>query len=274
MSVPVPTYMSCQAPARCTGTVQTLIKQPIHYFSLSNMSNPSLLSLPREIRSMIYAHLSDSVTFHWGWRIIPFPIGGHEAVLVRVPEAPLTNVLLACRQIYHEYSQERQFRKLVLAIHLFASAHTLPEGKATNDERVKKILQKVYKIHFVVQRTPASRPELPWKRAKGFIKKIEALAPRLELMGMVVRLQKNYPARDMRTAAVISMGAAVMSMGLEPSAFVAGLRAQVQQDYDNGASTTSAYTACHKTLDDDDMMVGEWRLRGPKDGLKDAIAVK
>lgn len=237
----------------------------------SNMSTPNLLSLPREIRSIIYSHLSESIIFDWGWRGFPFPIGGHEAVRVSVPEAPSMNVLLSCRQIYHEYSQERQFRKSVLAVYLFRTPHALPEGKATNDERVRNILRKVHKLHFVVQHTPhstpQSRPDLTWMRSKVLIKKIEGLAPRLELMGMVVRDQPYYVARDMRTGAVISKGP-------EASTFVAGLRAEVQQDYGNGAPTTSAYAAWNRKLDEKDMVVGEWCLRRVNDGLEGVVTVK
>lgn len=235
------------------------------------MSNPNLLSLPREIRSIIYSQLSKSILFDWGWRALPFPIGGSEAVRLSVPEAPLMNVLLSCRQIYYEYSQERQFRKSVLVVHVFGSPHTLPEGRSTNDERLKQILQKVHKLHFVVQQTPhltpQSRPELAWRRSKVLITKIDGLAPQLELMGMVVRPQNHYVARDMRTGAVISKGT-------EPAAFVACLRAEVEQDYDNGATTTSAYSACNGTLEQNDIMVGEWCLRHTKGGQQGAIALK
>ncbi|KAH7408736.1 hypothetical protein DE146DRAFT_584752, partial [Phaeosphaeria sp. MPI-PUGE-AT-0046c] len=160
------------------------------------MSSPNILSLPREIRSMIYAHISDDIAFDWGWRMLPFPIGGYEIARVRVPEVPLTNVLLSCRQIYHEYSQEKQFRKSVIAICLFGNAvQVLPEGRATNHERVLQVLQKVHKIHFVVLRTPQADPGTSWKRIKGYNKMIETLAPRLEMMGIVVRVQKSYVAR-------------------------------------------------------------------------------
>lgn len=235
------------------------------------MSSPNLLSLPREIRGMVYSHLSKSITFDWGWRVLPFPIGGSEAVRLSVPEAPLMNVLLSCQQVYHEYSQERQFRKPVLVVHLFGSRHTLPEGRATNDERVEQILQKTHKLHFVVQKTPhltpQSRPDVAWRRSKVILKKIEGLAPRLELMGMVIRVQDYYVARDMRTGAIISKG-------IEPSAFVACLRAEVEQDYGNRASATSAYAACSGTLDEKDIMVGEWCLRRAHGGQQGAMAVK
>jgi hypothetical protein len=98
---------------------------------------------------------------------------------------------------------------------------------------------------------------MSWRRIQIYTKMCEGYAPLLEMMGIVVRNQNSYVARDMRTGAVVPPG-------LEPSVFVAKLRVHAQHDYGTGASTTSAYIACNRTLDANDVMVGEWCLGNEK----------
>ncbi|KAH7063869.1 hypothetical protein BKA63DRAFT_378849, partial [Paraphoma chrysanthemicola] len=105
------------------------------------MSPPNLFTLPRECRDLIYSYLTHDIVLDWGYRMYPFPLGGHSAVQIRVPNAPIVNVLLSCTQIYDEYRQARHFKNPCMSINL--SEHCLwrlMEGEPTNQARVFEIL--------------------------------------------------------------------------------------------------------------------------------------
>lgn len=238
------------------------------------MSGPNLLTLPREIRSIIYSNLSNSIALDWGWRKLPFPLDSYELVRVSRPEAPIPSVLLSCRQIYHEYSQERQFRKPVFLACLHERPRPSPMGTPTNQERTQQMLSRADKVEFMVQRIPQTdlSPEIVWQRVKSLTKAIQALAPGLERIGITVRssssgLPAHYISRTMGSSNSASTG-------LELPAFVARLRAHVQQEYDDRRPHRSASTAYCKPPGVKDTAVGEWSLGRAKDGVTDAISVE
>ncbi|KAF2028161.1 hypothetical protein EK21DRAFT_114081 [Setomelanomma holmii] len=116
------------------------------------MSPPTFLSLPREIRNLVYDYLTHEVVVDWGYRIFPFPLGGHSAVRIRVPEAPLISALLSCTQIHDEYSQARHVQLPSVAIDLSEECiWRLMEGQPTNQGRAFKILERVGRVEFSVK---------------------------------------------------------------------------------------------------------------------------
>jgi hypothetical protein len=154
------------------------------------MTSPTLLSLPREIRDIIYIHLSQEIVVDWGFRIRPFPLGGHDVLRLRVSEAPLTSVLLSCTQIYHEYSHNRQFRKPSITINVSEHkiAHMLQEAP-TNQARALRILDKTSQIIFLVNGEIESNVPRQCRNIEDLSRSIGLLAPRLETIRVCCKTQ-------------------------------------------------------------------------------------
>jgi hypothetical protein len=118
------------------------------------MTSPTLLSLPREIRNIIYEHVSHELVIDWGYRPAPFPLGGHALARLRVREAPLLSVLLSCAQIYNEYSQDKRFTDPCLEINIANDVLLrLREGQSTNHLRACKVLERIVRVDFFLHLT-------------------------------------------------------------------------------------------------------------------------
>jgi hypothetical protein len=118
------------------------------------MTSPTLLSLPREIRNIIYEYVSHELVIDWGYRPAPFPLGGHALARLRVREAPLLSVLLSCAQIYNEYSQDKRFTDPCLEINIANDVLLrLREGQSTNHLRACKVLERIVRVDFFLHLT-------------------------------------------------------------------------------------------------------------------------
>jgi hypothetical protein len=76
-------------------------------------ARPTLLSLPREIRNIIYRHLCPQTRFSWYWRVdesrqIRSDPPLYEVVHVRIENGPEPGLLATNRQLRHEYLEEDQ----------------------------------------------------------------------------------------------------------------------------------------------------------------------
>lgn len=143
------------------------------------MTDVTLLSLPREIRNIIYSYLTHEVVVDWGYRHLSFPLGGHEVARVRIAEAPLPNVLLSCAQIYHEYSQDRRFVEPTVTVEISLDAmYTAREGQSTNEAQAERIFKASRRLGTVVH----AKVRRPYERklvAKLLGRPIARLAPHL-----------------------------------------------------------------------------------------------
>jgi hypothetical protein len=95
-------------------------------------SSPShLLSLPREIRNLIYRYLSHEVKTRWRWNC--WPISGNTGVAtITLENAPYTSVSSACSRLHDEYKESEHFRNAQVTIAL-----SLDEmAKYTNEDIV------------------------------------------------------------------------------------------------------------------------------------------
>jgi hypothetical protein len=142
------------------------------------MTSPTILSLPREIRNIIYDYLSHELVIDWGYRPSPFPLGGHALARLRVREAPLPNVLLSCAQIYHEYSQDVRFTDPLLEINVAEDVSSrLREGQSTNHLHACKVLGRIVRVDFFLYVT------MTWSKQMIALDVLEPtivqLAPRL-----------------------------------------------------------------------------------------------
>jgi hypothetical protein len=150
------------------------------------MSSSSLLSLPREIRNIIYSHLSHDITLDWGYRMFPFPLGGHCAVSIQVPDAPLPAVLLSCAQIYHEYSQDGRFRKPTITIGV-DSTFRLLECEPTNQARVFEILGAIRQVDFFIKSVDGESARAHWASIDELSQAIAVLAPKLKTIRVIAK---------------------------------------------------------------------------------------
>jgi hypothetical protein len=152
------------------------------------MSSATLLSLPREIRNMIYGYLSRELVIDWGYQPSPFPLGGHAAARLHVREAPLCNVLLSCAQIYHEYRQDKRFTNPSLEVNVEEDVLMhLREGTSTNHLRACKVLEQIVQVDLILYSTATWYSEFDdiTDALDVLEPRIALLAPRLQTMRLV-----------------------------------------------------------------------------------------
>jgi hypothetical protein len=223
------------------------------------MSTPTLLSLPREVRDIIYAHLSQEVVVDWGYQTHPFPLGGHDILRLRVPEAPLTNVLLSCAQIYHEYSQNRFFRRPSITIDLseHSTAHIL-EAVPTNHSRALRILERTSHIDYIIDRGTESNVLRYCSDIEEWSRRFEVLAPRLETLQAHCKIQNHGPLAQPTLTDTINNAVAIL-----PSDAVAALSQRIHLHLQAGpfvCTNKSARTRMPAGI----VLLGEWRIERRK----------
>jgi hypothetical protein len=110
---------------------------------------PHLLTIPREIRDIIYTHLSHDIAFRWGYRTFSFPLGGSYATPVHFHGVPSLSALLTCSRIFEEYSAAPCFRNLSLSLTTGKdSMRVLREDEATNRDRALDLFSHIQRVNF------------------------------------------------------------------------------------------------------------------------------
>jgi hypothetical protein len=156
------------------------------------MSATTFLSLPREIRNIIYSYLSHDIAVDWGYKMFPFPLGGHAAVQINLINAPLPKVLQLCSQMYHEYRQEGRHGKPYLAVDVSADrTWRLLEGQPTNQARVFKILEQIDHVDFFYSGTSHKGVEIAWDSIDNLSGAIGVLAPNLRTIRVVAQVSQD-----------------------------------------------------------------------------------
>jgi hypothetical protein len=226
-------------------------------------SPPHLLTLPREVRDIIYHYLTQDIDLDWGYKILPFPLGGHYAVKLRLRNAPLPNVLLSCTRIYDEYSQASCFRKPSVTINV-GKHHslTLRESEPTNQKRAFEVLRRVQHCDFRVDGTDRSVPEALWTTIDQLSQAVSVLAPNLETIKVVSRPKfheriGNDP--DELEMMYISDGAFATPVKLSPLVLAGRLLLHGQQAFWN--QQVNPHTLLHEReagTGPGNVLAGEW----------------
>lgn len=150
------------------------------------MSSPTFLNLPREVRNIVYSYLTHDIAIDWGYKMFPFPIGGHAAVKLHVKDAPFLDVLLVCSQVYHEYRQEKRHGRPDLAIEVSPGrTGRILEGQPTNQGRVFKILAHAHHLAFLYWGMGEERVKEAWDDIEQLSRAVAMLAPNLRTVRVV-----------------------------------------------------------------------------------------
>jgi hypothetical protein len=104
-----------------------------------------LLSLPCELRNIVFAHLSHPLEFDWQWQLQKNTRVGDPAeamcstVQVRFAAAPDTGALLTHSRLHDEYLEESNFVVVDITMNLSQDSHLnlaeLAKGKERSDKR-------------------------------------------------------------------------------------------------------------------------------------------
>jgi hypothetical protein len=148
------------------------------------MSSVTLLSLPREIRDIIYSYLHQDLSLDWGFRMYPFPLGGHCAVQIQIQHVPIPALLRSCAQIYHECSQDTHFRKPTITISGDSTFHML-ESEPTNQARIFKILGGIRHLNFLIDTEDGETAKERWASIDELCETIAVLSPKLETIRVI-----------------------------------------------------------------------------------------
>jgi hypothetical protein len=141
---------------------------------------PHLLTLPREIRNIIYSHLYQPFNFDWSYKILPFPQDGYYTVPFQIRNASLLNVLLSCTQIYDEYKENPAIRKPTIALDLGQRLVKRRNDTNSNSEtRAKDVLGRTYHVEFHFGTTGINGGVDSWSTIGDFIRIIHNFAPQL-----------------------------------------------------------------------------------------------
>jgi hypothetical protein len=159
-------------------------KSNCEFSSVIAMPSPTLLSLPREIRNIVYSHLHQDLSLDWGFRMYPFPLGGHCAVRIEMRNAPIPEVFRTCAQIYHEYNQGRYLRKPGITISGDSTFHML-ESEPTNQARVFKVLGGIQQLNFVLDTKDGESAKERWASVDELSEAIAVLSPKLDTICVI-----------------------------------------------------------------------------------------
>jgi len=143
-------------------------------------SRPHLLTLPREVRNIIYSHMYQPINFDWSYKILPFPQDGSYTVPCQVRRAPLLSVLLSCTQIHDEYSQSALVQSMTIALDVGRGLikhrnESDPNGKT----HAKDIVRRTRHVELHMDTTDINCDVDSWSTIGGFVRIIHQLAPKL-----------------------------------------------------------------------------------------------
>jgi hypothetical protein len=245
----------------------------IRKFRCIIMSATTFLSLPREIRNIIYSYLSHDIAIDWGYKMFPFPIGGHAAVKIHIKNVPFTEVLRICSQVYHEYRQEKRLERPCLAINTnLGCTWRMLEGQPTNQGRVFKILARISHVNFLYTRTSDAEITSAWNAIEQLSEAMAVLAPYLRTIRVVsIPLQDGGLDRD--SERLLTTQDAIAHRPLQNKVYNAALGTSLlphgQQAFWNDRFNldTSMATSLQGFVDEVGDATGEWRYTRCKDDV-------
>jgi hypothetical protein len=157
------------------------------------MSSSNILALPREIRDIIYTNLTHDININWGYRTSSFPIGGHIAVRIKLRNAPIPAVLLTCTQIYHEYRENKRFKRPSVAVSVGTDCtwHLL-ECERTNQVQVSRVLENIQQLDILVDSAKEECGQSLGLLVDELSRAIALLAPKLETIRVIAQPLGTY----------------------------------------------------------------------------------
>jgi hypothetical protein len=143
-------------------------------------AKPHLLTLPREIRDLIYTYLSHDVVFEWGYRTFSFPIGGSHATTVQVHGIPSLSALLTCTRMSEEYSAAPSFMNVSLSLTAGTdSQRCLREDAATNQDRALDLFSHIQHVNFRIDILDQPISQRVWLWIHVLTAMVSEIAPEL-----------------------------------------------------------------------------------------------
>ena len=141
-------------------------------------TKPHLLTLPREIRDLVYTYLSNDVEFEWGYRTFSFPLGGSHATTARVHGVPSLSALLTCTRIFEEYSAAPSFKNVSLSMTAGEDIlRVLREDEATHQERALELFSHIQHVDFLIDTLSLRISLRNWVWMNGLTTIVSKMAP-------------------------------------------------------------------------------------------------
>jgi len=175
---------------------QQMYLRNYHFFAVSTdnltiMSSPTILTLPREIRDLVYGYLRHDIRYLWPWQR-NYRTEDLDIVDMSVENAPCTNTLLVNKQIHCEYQESLNAR------HFLATIATKPLPKrfalATRvaNPRLSEIaVSQLRDVHILILN---NWPEHPfWPIVGSFVELLVSKAPRLQTLQIGTQLASPNP---------------------------------------------------------------------------------
>jgi hypothetical protein len=152
---------------------------------------PHLLTLPLELRHMIYAYLHEEINIDtWPWATTAPADIVCDWAHVQLHNAPVCNISLVCSQLHDEYTQADCFGELTATIYVDLEDTALLGGPDKSiDDRVKSILPHVRHISIMADLDATINFTVQvWKEVQRFVAAIEANTPKLVSLQLILRL--------------------------------------------------------------------------------------
>jgi hypothetical protein len=159
------------------------------------MYPPTLLSLPREIRDIIYTHLSHTIRYAWP-RNPDYSSRDLDIMELILDNAPITNVLLVSAQIHNEYQDALDARRLAgTVVTRPIPKHLAFLPRIWPNERVESALARLRDVSFLAADVESDIvPVLTfWEAVAGFAEVLVAKVPRLETLQVAKRIMSPRP---------------------------------------------------------------------------------
>jgi hypothetical protein len=122
---------------------------------------PHLLTIPREIRNIIYGYLTHDVVHEFLWQ--ECPKSSVRASAIHFEQAPILSVLLTHSQISEEYCESKCFWNLRASVNYTLSHYVSWEGGGNtlarpDQETVKQALSHLHEFAIFVEALPIESP--------------------------------------------------------------------------------------------------------------------
>jgi hypothetical protein len=170
-------------------------------------STAHLLGLPRELRDMIYSHLSRDIVLEWEWKVDTKFQGRLKRIDICLHVAPIAHVLRIHPQVYAEYKEAACFSKLsaTVTINLLAPVQDMRTIRVGSLTHVRNALAHVwyatmsfdYMAHPESKRGPKHQEIL-----EDMIDDFTSMAPNLSVFRYAIhqRLLIHQPGASLRSA--------------------------------------------------------------------------